>query len=34
MAAAAAGIGLIWWGIDLYRLAEEKVEFPAPLTTP
>jgi hypothetical protein len=34
MAAAAAGIGLIWWGVDLNRLAEEKIDSPAPLTTP
>jgi hypothetical protein len=33
LAAAAAGIGLIWWGIELYRLAGDKIEHPATITT-
>lgn len=32
LAAAAAGIGLIWWSIELYRLAGVKTESPKPVT--
>jgi hypothetical protein len=25
--AAAAGVGLIWWSVELYRLADTKLEL-------
>ena len=34
LAAAMAGIALIWWSIELYKLADAQKESPAPLTTP
>ena len=31
--AAAAGAGLIWWGIELFRLAGDKEDSPPPIMT-